>query len=82
MKNYHAVLSWILRLRQACCHPSLMFEVVDPNAEDIVDNAPKNADGIAKSAIDRLLDRMSEDIVRRLIDNSVEKQDCAVCLDV
>jgi SNF2 family DNA or RNA helicase len=82
MKNYHVVLVWILRLRQACCHPSLIFERVDPDAEDVVDDAPKNADGTRKTSVDILLDGMSEDIVRRLIDNSVEKEDCAVCLDV
>jgi SNF2 family DNA or RNA helicase len=78
MKNYHAVLAWILRLRQACCHPSLIFERVDPDAEDVLDDAS----GDKKSATDRLLDRMSEEIVNRLIENSVEKSECPICLDV
>lgn len=95
MKNYHAVLAWILRLRQACCHPSLMFAYV-PQVAEICGGGggggggggfsaaagPKNADGTNKTAIDRLLDSMSKETVTRLIENEIEKSDCSVCLDV
>jgi SNF2 family DNA or RNA helicase len=84
MKNYQAVLAWILRLRQACCHPSLIFEEdnhPDPEKEKESD-VPSDASGDKKSATDRLLDRMSEDIVILLIENSVEESECFICRGV
>lgn len=60
-----------------------MFASVDPNAKDADEEvAPRNAYGTKKTADDHLLDRMAAVMVKRLIEKSVEKEDCAICLDV
>lgn len=76
MKNYHAVLTWILRLRQACCHPSLIFAKNGEKGELVVE------DGRIDPNIDHLLDSMADDVVARINNNLEEQSDCPICLDL
>ena len=70
MSNYANVLVLLLRLRQACCHPSLLtcnFEEGPPVNED----AEKQA----------VLASIPEDVQMRLLENDGMSFDCPICFD-
>ncbi|KAJ3085528.1 hypothetical protein HK102_014080 [Quaeritorhiza haematococci] len=90
MKNYNHVLAWLLRLRQACCHPSLVT-TTDISVEDIMGGlngqagkaaGPEASESApAKSPLDRALDKLAEDVVKRMIEGAVEEEDCSICYE-
>ena len=79
MKNYSSVLVMLLRLRQATCHPQL----VTTYSQELAEITEKNRSADLKNA-EKLLDKMPEDIVQRLLNDLEEENDrkeCSVCLN-
>ncbi|EIE90943.1 hypothetical protein RO3G_15654 [Rhizopus delemar RA 99-880] len=73
MKNYSSVLVMLLRLRQACLHPSLTTE------ED--GDAASDADQPDSLAAAR---QMNPEVVRRLLNEgaTIKEIECPICMDV
>lgn len=74
MKNYSSVLVLLLRLRQACLHPSLTLQEGDSSG--IVMQEPENLMQLAES--------MRPEVVARLLDDSagLAEIECPVCMDI
>ncbi|KAG1244291.1 hypothetical protein G6F68_015506 [Rhizopus microsporus] len=72
MKNYSSVLVLLLRLRQACLHPSLTTQ-----KGDMMDNM-NSVDVMA------LAEQMKPEVVRRLLSESatIKEIECPICMDV
>ncbi|KAI8986938.1 SNF2 family N-terminal domain-containing protein [Pilobolus umbonatus] len=68
MKNYSSVLVLLLRLRQACLHPSLTLMEDDGAKEDKHDLAS----GMKKEVVDRLLNE----------NNTLTEIECPICMDI
>ncbi|KAH6585349.1 hypothetical protein BASA61_006915 [Batrachochytrium salamandrivorans] len=74
MKNYTNILVLLLRLRQACCHPSLIshdFEKIEPTGG--------NAETQEQSAA--IIDALDASVIHRLNDHSSDEE-CPICYDV
>ncbi|KAJ8327773.1 hypothetical protein O5D80_004108 [Batrachochytrium dendrobatidis] len=72
MKNYTSILLLLLRLRQACCHPSLLshdFEKIDDGATDEE----------KQQRIANIIDTLQPSIVARLKDQTFDE--CPICCD-
>ncbi|KAG0264464.1 hypothetical protein DFQ27_001201 [Actinomortierella ambigua] len=77
MKNYTNVLVLLLRLRQACCHPHLIKDFL--KAEE----AEAGRGGDSKARLEKLLDKLSETIINRLLrDVDLDAPECPICMDV
>ncbi|KAF9166952.1 hypothetical protein DFQ26_006351 [Actinomortierella ambigua] len=77
MKNYTNVLVLLLRLRQACCHPHLIKDFL--KAEE----AEAGLGGDSKARLEKLLDKLSETIINRLLrDVDLDAPECPICMDV
>ncbi|GAA5798721.1 hypothetical protein HPULCUR_004127 [Helicostylum pulchrum] len=74
MKNYSSVLVLLLRLRQACLHPSLTLQEGDSTG--VVMQEPENLMQLAES--------MRPEVVARLLDDSagLAEIECPVCMDI
>lgn len=72
MKNYSSVLVLLLRLRQACLHPSLTLQEGDGSTQPL----PTNQLQLATS--------MRPDVVKRLLDDSagLAEIECPICMDI
>lgn len=72
MKNYSSVLVLLLRLRQACLHPSLTLQEGDSV------NQPLPTDQL------QLATQMKPDVVKRLLDDSagLAEIECPICMDI
>ncbi|KAI7875063.1 SNF2 family N-terminal domain-containing protein [Mucor mucedo] len=72
MKNYSSVLVLLLRLRQACLHPSLTLQEGDGTTQPL----PTNQLQLATS--------MKPDVVKRLLDDSagLAEIECPICMDI
>lgn len=71
MKNYSSVLVLLLRLRQACLHPSLTLQEGDVNEEVAADQ-------------EKLATNMKPEVVRRLLSESATlvEIECPICMDI
>lgn len=71
MKNYSSVLVLLLRLRQACLHPSLTLQEGDV-AEEVANDQ------------DKLATNMKPEVVRRLLSESATlvEIECPICMDI
>ncbi|KAF9976708.1 hypothetical protein BGZ73_008015 [Actinomortierella ambigua] len=77
MKNYTNVLLLLLRLRQACCHPHLIKDFLK------ADDADADQGGSTKAKLDKLLDKLSQTIINRLLkDVDLDSPECPICMDV
>ncbi|KAG2235394.1 hypothetical protein INT48_005744 [Thamnidium elegans] len=74
MKNYSSVLVLLLRLRQACLHPSLTLQEGDSSG--VIMQEPENLIQLAES--------MRPEVVARLLDDSagLAEIECPVCMDI
>lgn len=67
-KNYSNILVWLLRLRQAACHPHLIMDF---------DEAPAD---LSHEEMDNLAKQLGEDVVRRIKEAAGEFE-CPICYD-
>ncbi|KAI9101632.1 SNF2 family N-terminal domain-containing protein [Phlyctochytrium arcticum] len=75
LKNYTNILVLLLRLRQACCHPSLMgkdLEKMSPE-QQLTESAREDRN-------EALFNALSPDVRRRLEESDLD-QECAICMD-
>ncbi|KAG1047584.1 hypothetical protein G6F43_009972 [Rhizopus delemar] len=72
MKNYSSILVLLLRLRQACLHPSLTTQ-----KGDIMDD-------MNSVDVTALAEQMKPEVVRRLLSESatIKEIECPICMDV
>ncbi|KAJ3281004.1 hypothetical protein HK104_000270 [Borealophlyctis nickersoniae] len=76
MKNYSHVLVLLLRLRQACCHPSLVsqhFEKALPGEHGAAETEEKHMENV--------LNGISEEVKKRLLQEDLNAVECSICLD-
>ncbi|KZT22721.1 hypothetical protein NEOLEDRAFT_625750 [Neolentinus lepideus HHB14362 ss-1] len=97
LKNYHQVLVMLLRLRQICSHPSLIYEeggafinagdddtLVQPEAKSELDRA---AQLVSAEFVSRMRFRFKHAALHRMqaekesADAAVDDEECPVCLD-
>lgn len=71
MKNYSSVLVLLLRLRQACLHPSLTVQEGEVTEKEIEDRK-------------KLAAKMKPEIIARLLDDkaTLEEIECPICMDI
>ncbi|KAI8928180.1 SNF2 family N-terminal domain-containing protein [Entophlyctis helioformis] len=71
-KNYTNILTLLLRLRQACLHPSLLKDQ---------DKAPEPEDDESIQRLQRQLESLKVDVKTRLLNSGSEEGDCPICFD-
>jgi SNF2 family DNA or RNA helicase len=73
LNNYLTVLVWLLRLRQACCHPYLIADLGVPAS---VETNPDDMRTLAH--------RFAPEVVERIVKERIEHEDsfeCPVCME-
>ncbi|KAJ3210536.1 hypothetical protein HDU82_007940 [Entophlyctis luteolus] len=82
MQNYSNVLVLLLRLRQACCHPSLVSMNFSEASAELLDAAQPSILGKNSSHISDPLEVLSEEIQQRLLGLKLTTAfECAICCD-
>lgn len=71
MKNYSSVLVLLLRLRQACLHPSLTLQEGD-ESEEVAANQSNLAEAMKPEVVQRLLSDSA----------SLSQIECPICMDI
>ncbi|KAJ3041272.1 hypothetical protein HDV00_009665 [Rhizophlyctis rosea] len=77
MKNYTNILVLLLRLRQACCHPSLVSKDFEKAAPEDVENAAVDVN----DHVTNVLNELKPEIKSRLLEEDLRAMECPVCLD-
>lgn len=76
LSNYASILELLLRLRQACCHPYLVFSAA-PSKDSVV---MKDKDKMFKQFLDA--GSSSQFVDQMLADSGKLDQNCPICLDL
>ncbi|KAJ3064989.1 hypothetical protein HDU98_011612, partial [Podochytrium sp. JEL0797] len=80
MQNYSNILVLLLRLRQACCHPSLVAEKFNEAPPELLEAAEASA--VAAAGAQDPLTVLSQEIQQRLLSMRLKSgYECPICFD-